>query len=201
MKKAVKLIAIAVLALGAALAGEQNANAQLSNLWKKITGSSSSTTTTETTVSAAQTSGSETGAALKALYTQYKADKKLDMSNISNIANVAKLASGVNGLKENIKDKTYDKDFTKGLIGGSKNLVNESNSTSILSSLKNMADLDFSSITSSANSKVSEAANKASEAVSKTATKASEAASKASAAATKAAEVTESVTSLLSLFK
>ena len=191
MKKLVKVVAIVAVAAGAVLAGEQNANAQLSNLWKKITGSSSSTTTTETTVSAAQTAGSETGAAIKALYTQYKADSKLDMSNLTNIANVAKLASGINGLKTNIKDKTYDKDYTKGLILGSTNLVNDSNSSSVLSSLKSMTNLDFSSITgSTASTKISEAA-----------TKVSETAEKASTAVSKAAEVTESVTSLLSLFK
>ena len=82
-----------VIAVSIALAVTQTADAQLlKNLLKQ--------TTSATTESAGTTNGKAAGSALKSLYTQYKADGKLDMSNLNNILNMSTLASNVKGLKE-----------------------------------------------------------------------------------------------------
>ena len=173
MKKITKILAVMAMTVCAVVVSEQNANAQLSSILKKVTGSSTTTT--------AQSAGSETGAAIKALYNQYKTDKTLDMTNLTTIANVTKLANSISGLKTNLKDKTYSKDFTKGLILGSSNLVTESNSSSVLSQLKKLTNVDLSSIASAAAS--------------------SSTAQKASSAVSEAKKVSDSVTNLLKIFK
>ncbi len=183
MKRFIRIAAVVIMAAAGLAVSEQTADAQLSKLLKK-------NTETASTVSAAQTAGSDTGAAIKALHAQYKADKKLDMTNLSNIANIAKLANGIDSLKKNAKSKSYDKDYAKGLVLGSKNLVNNSNSASVLSSLKSMADVDFSAITG----KAATAAATASQKTTSTLQKASE-------AATQTKEIADSVTSLMKLFK
>ena len=174
MKKIVKILAVMAMTVCAVALSEQDANAQLSNLFKKAASASTST-------SSAQTAGSETGAAIKALYSQYKTSKALDMSNLTTISNVTKLASSVSGLKTNLKDKTYSKDFVKGLIAGSSSLVTESNSSSVLSQLKKLSNVDLSSIASAAAS--------------------SSTAQKASSAVSGAKDVATSVTNLLNIFK
>ncbi len=89
--------------------------------------------------------GTSAGAALLGLYTQYKADVKFDLGNASNISNLITLANNVKGLK-NGTAKTDTSSFLTGLISGSKNLVNNNNSTSVLNSLSSIANLDLSSL-------------------------------------------------------
>lgn len=92
--------------------------------------------------------GLTAGAALLNLYTQYKADGKLDLANANNISNIMTLASNIKGLDQ-LKNKSS---FLTGLISGSKNLVNKSNSSSVLSSLTKLSGLDLSSLGSSSSS-------------------------------------------------
>ena len=83
-----RIITIALVSLVGFMAAETTASAQLlKNLLKKAT--------TETAAPAATTNGQAAGAALKALYSQYKADGKLDMANLTNIMNLATLANNV----------------------------------------------------------------------------------------------------------
>ena len=89
--------------------------------------------------------GSSAGLALLNLYTQFKADGKLDLSNSKNISNLVTLASNIKGLKGSTS-KTDLSPFVNGLISGSKNLVNKGNSTSVLNSLKSISNLDLSSL-------------------------------------------------------
>lgn len=149
-----KVIAIVVIALVAT----QAADAQvLKGLLKQAT--SSTTTTTE---SAGTTNGKAAGSALKSLYTQYKADGKLDMSNLNNIMNAATLASNVKGLKEQTDKTTFYKDFASGLILGSDKLVSETNVSSVMSGLTSLAtDVDLSSLTSAATTAATNAATSA----------------------------------------
>ena len=100
-----KRIITIVIAVAAFLAAEHTADAQfLKNLLKKAT--------TETTAASAATSnGQAAGAALKALYTQYKADGKIDLSNINNIMNLAALANNVKDLKGKTNKSAFYKDF------------------------------------------------------------------------------------------
>jgi len=86
--------------------------------------------------------GLAAGKALLSLYSQYKADGKLDLSNSANITNLATLAANIQGLAQN----TNVKNFLSGLISGSKNLVNNTNSSSVLSTLKSISGLDLSSL-------------------------------------------------------
>lgn len=134
---------IFALTIAAFLSSQTVAEAQiLKNLLKQAT---SSTTTTE---SAGTTNGKAAGSALKSLYTQYKADGKLDMSNLNNILNMTTLASNVKGLKGMTDKSTFYKDFAAGLIAGSGNLVTQNNSVAVMSGLTNLVNnVDLSALT------------------------------------------------------
>ena len=191
MKKIVKIFIIAAAAF---LAAEATADAQLlKNLLNKAT---SSTATETTTVAAdATANGQAAGAALKGLFKQFMADKKLDMSNLNNISNAAILTNNIKGLKGLDNKSTFYKDFVKGLISGSDNLVNETNSISVMNALTGIANnVDLSSITSKAEDTASTATSAISNAL-------SGAADKASTATESASNIASSLTSILNLFK
>ena len=177
-----RLSFIFALAIAAFLSSQTVAEAQnLKNLFKQAT---SSTTTTE---SAGTTNGKAAGSALKSLYTQYKADGKLDMSNLNNIMNAATLATNVKGLKGQTDKTTFYKDFASGLILGSENLVSQTNSTAVMSGLTNLVNnVDLSVLT-----------EKAADAQQQTAALQS----KGTEAAQSLSAVKDSVTSILELFK
>lgn len=97
---------------------------------------------TTDTVALSKENGEAAGAALAKLYSRFKADGKVDMTNPENITNTVTLAS-------NVKDFAKTKDvssFTSGLISGSKNLVNDSNVSDVLSVLESISELDLKSI-------------------------------------------------------
>lgn len=129
-----KRIITIVIAVAAFLAAEHTADAQfLKNLLKKAT--------TETTAASAATSnGQAAGVALKALYTQYKADGKIDLSNINNIMNLAALANNVKDLKGQTSKSAFYKDFAAGLVTGSNSLVTSSNSTAVMNGLSKLVN-------------------------------------------------------------
>lgn len=183
MTRYFKIIVVAAIAFCAA---EATADAQLlKNLLNK-----GKSETTET-VSAGTTNGQAAGAALKALYGQYKADGKVDMSNLNNIINLATLANNIKQLKGQTDKSAFYKDFAAGLITGSNNLVTSKNSTSVMSGLTNLVNnVDLSGLTS----KAASASSAASAAL-------SGAASKADTAIDNANEIASSVTNILNLFK
>ena len=203
------LFRTAFVVLVAMISMESVASAQfLKNLLKQAT----STNATTTTVSAAYAQGQTAGTALKALYAQYKLDgNKLNMDNATNLLNAASLAGSVKELKSS--DLTYKKDYAKGLIFGSDNLVTETNSTDVVSGLTSLANMDLSSLTE--NEALQAAASqalqdKASEAVSsllsntkvtETTAKANEVATQALSTIENASSIASSVTSILNLFK
>lgn len=183
MTRYFKIIVVAAIAFCTA---EATADAQLlKNLLNK-----GKSETTET-VSAGTTNGQAAGAALKALYGQYKADGKVDMSNLNNIINLATLANNIKQLKGQTDKSAFYKDFAAGLITGSNNLVTSKNSTSVMSGLTNLVNnVDLSGLTS----KAASASSAASAAL-------SGAASKADTAIDNANEIASSVTNILNLFK
>jgi hypothetical protein len=194
-----KRIFTILVAMAAFLAAENTADAQLlKNLLNKVKGNTTETTTTTTateTVAPATSEGQAAGVALKALYGQYKADGKLDMSNLTNLMNLAALATSVQNLKGQTDKTTFYKDFVKGLISGSNNLVNADNSTSIMSGLQNLVNnVDLSGLTASAEEKAESAAATLTERL----TGASE---KANTAVENATEIAGAVTNILNLFK
>lgn len=194
-----KRIFTILVAMAAFLAAENTADAQLlKNLLNKVKGNTTETTTTTTateTVATATSDGQAAGVALKALYGQYKADGKLDMSNLTNLMNLAALATSVQNLKGQTDKTTFYKDFVKGLITGSNNLVNENNSTSIMSGLQNLVNnVDLSGLTASAEEKAESAAATLTE-------KLAGASEKANTAVENATEIASAVTNILNLFK
>lgn len=191
MKQIVKIFIAAAVALFAA---EATADAQiLKNLLNKATGSN---TTEQTTTSVATTNGQTAGVALKALFTQYKADgKKLDMSNINNLLNLTALANSVKDLKGKTNKSSFYKDFAKGLISGSNNLINSSNSSSVMNGLTSLVNnVDLSGLTATAESAASTATSAISSAL-------SGASDKATTAVSNTSEIASSVSSILNLFK
>ena len=193
MKKIVKIFIIAAAAF---LAAEATADAQLfKNLLNKATSSTTTETTTVAEAADATANGLAAGAALKVLFKQFIADKKLDMSNLNNISNAAILTNNIKGLKGLDNKSTFYKDFVKGLISGSDNLVNETNSTSVMNVLTGLANnVDLSSLTSKAEDTASTATSALSNAL-------SGAADKASTATENASSISSSITSILNMFK
>ena len=189
-----KRILTILVAVAAFLATENTADAQL---LKKLLGGKSETTTTQTTTSTttATSNGQAAGVALKALYTQYKADGKLDMGNLTNLMNLTTLATNVQGLKGQSNKSAFYMDFAKGLVLGSNNLVTESNSSSVMSGLTNLVNnVDLSGLTASAEEKASSAASALTE-------KLTGASEKANTAVENATEIAGAVTNILNLFK
>lgn len=193
-----KRILTIVVAMTAFLAAENTADAQfLKNLLNKVKGTSTETTTTTTTTTPAETAtaatsnGQAAGVALKSLFTQYKADGKLDMGNLNNLMNLAALATNVQGLKGQTDKTTFYKDFASGLVLGSNNLVNSANSTSIMSGLQNLVNnVDLSGLTQKAETTKENLTEKL-----------TDASSKANTAVANATEIAGAVTNILNLFK
>jgi hypothetical protein len=124
------------------------------------------------------------------------------MNNMQNMLNLASLATNVQGLKT--ADSDYKKEFVKGLILGSTNLVTNNNSTSVLSSLTNFAKMDLSSLINaeSLTEKAESAAKNAITSILTTATDTKKIEDKnANIKIENAAEIASSVSSLLNLFK
>ncbi len=132
------------------------------------------------TGNAAISAGQGAGNALQALYAQYKADGKYDYKNMQNILNTVTLVANCEGLKDNYKDKTYLKEFGKGMIASSLGLVTQSNVNTVTNSLVEMV--------------------KSNETVQNATTKVQEGASSAASYANTAAQYASSISSLLSLF-
>lgn len=191
MKKIAKIFIVAAAAF---FATEATADAQiLKNLLNKVTGSTTETTTTTETVAETTptTNGKTAGVALKSLYTQYKADGKLDMSNLNNLLNLTSLANSIKGLKGQSNKGTFYKEFAEGLILGSDNLVSSTNSTSVMSGLTNLVNnVDLSGLTEKAETTQEKATNVLSTVTNKT-----------SSAIENASEIANSVTNILNLFK
>ena len=146
--------------------------------------SSQATTSSQQTVqtgNAAISAGQGAGNALQALYTQYKADGKYDYKNMQNVLNTVTLVANCEGLKENYKDKTYLKEFGKGMIASSLGLVTQNNVQTVTNSLVEMV--------------------KSNETVQSATTKVQEGASSAASYANTAAQYASSISSILSLFK
>ena len=133
MKNVITLILVAA----AFLAVENKAEAQT---LKDIVNKVKTNTTAVINQSEATKNGKAAGAAFKALYKKYKADKKLDMTNLQNIANMATLASKLQELKGQSVKSTYYKEFVDGFIDGSGDLVNDKNSSSVMSGLTKLVN-------------------------------------------------------------
>lgn len=193
-----KRILAIVLVATAFLATENTADAQfLKNLLNKVKGTTETTateasaTTAAETVSTATVDGKAAGVALRALFTQYKADGKFDMGNLNNLLNLTSLANNIQGLKGQTNKGAFYKDFASGLVMGSNNLVTEQNTTSVMDGLTNLVNnVDLSGLT-----------QKAEETQATVAEKVASATTKANTAVTNATEIASAVTNILNIFK
>ncbi|MBQ9603379.1 MAG: hypothetical protein IJR42_06210 [Paludibacteraceae bacterium] len=175
MKKII-LFATAIMMASCGFMQNSTSNVQSNNV--------QSTTTSQTTAqtgNAAVSAGQGAGNALQALYAQYKADGKYDYKNMQNILNTVTLVANCEGLKDNYKDKTYLKEFGKGMIASSLGLVTQNNVQTVTNSLVEMV--------------------KSNETVQNATTKVQEGASSAASYANTAAQYASSISSILSLFK
>lgn len=94
------------------------------------------------------TAGQQSGVALKALYTQYKADGKLDFSNLNNLLNIVNLSAQVQKVTKAEKGTVDYSEFGKGLVAGSVNLVNDINKDQVVNVLtQQLGNIDTSKIT------------------------------------------------------
>ena len=94
------------------------------------------------------TAGQQSGVALKALYTQYKADGKLDFSNLNNLLNIVNLSAQVQKVTKAEKGTIDYSEFGKGLVAGSVNLVNDLNKDQVVNVLtQQLAKVDTSKLT------------------------------------------------------
>jgi hypothetical protein len=94
------------------------------------------------------TAGQQSGVALKALYTQYKTDGKLDFSNLNNLLNIVNLSAQVQKITKAEKGTVDYSEFGKGLVAGSVNLVNDLNKDQVVNVLtQQLAKVDTSKIT------------------------------------------------------
>ena len=95
----------------------------------------------------ASVSGQASGAALKSLYSQYKTDGQIDVTNLNNIIMLAQLSNGIQGLK-GVDDKSaFYNEFAEGLILGSDRLVTKNTASTVTNTLQSLAtNTDLSTI-------------------------------------------------------
>ena len=101
-------------------------------------GSSSSVLSSNT---AATANGSACGQAIAGLYSNYKATKKVDMTNTSNITNTLALVTAYSQLKNNKSNKDYRKSFISGMVLGGAGVVTNANASSIVNKIETSAGL------------------------------------------------------------
>ena len=107
-----------------------------------------STTSTSRAVSnalgsntAATANGTACGQAIIGLYNNYKATKKLDMTNASNITNTLALVTAYTQLKNNKGNKDYRKSFVSGMVLGGSGIITNNNAYSLVNQIENAAGL------------------------------------------------------------
>lgn len=133
MKKVIIMAAVALMVAGCGFLKSSTSSNQPAQQTQ------ATTTTTTQTGNTAVTAGQGAGDALLKLYNQYKADgNKFNYKNTQNILNTVSLVANCEGLKENYKDKTYLKEFGKGMIASSLGLVTQSNVETVTNSLVDM---------------------------------------------------------------
>lgn len=130
MKKVIFAVAAAMLMTGCGM---------MKRTTVSVDQPANNTTATTAAPATAASAGQGAGTALLNLYNQYKADgNKYDYQNMQNILNTVSLIANCEGLKSNYKDKTYLKDFGKGMIASSLGLITQDNVESVTGGLVDM---------------------------------------------------------------
>lgn len=150
----------------------------------------------------ANVDGQASGAALKNLYTAYKADGKVDMSNIMNIINIVTLAKNIQGLKGVEDTSDFYRDFGIGLVAGSNNLVTNKTASPVTNTLGALASTtDLSALTSLATAAAGQAVNNATSAANNAAASANSALSSVSETTAGVANTLSSLSTIFGMFK
>lgn len=181
------------------------------SLLKGGSASTPATTPATTTVSAtaptsAVSAGQNAGAALLALYNQYKADGKYNYTNANNILNSVALVAACADLKNYAQDKEYRSSFGQGMLLAATGLVTKNNVNTITDQLVNMVTTSekVNTATTTVQEQVTTAATNAQEKVTEAVTSAQNTVSTAAASAQEklatAASAAASISSILSLF-
>ena len=136
-KKVFLLTAAVVLMTGCGFMQNTSSSNAAQTTTTQTAAPAATTTPTVQANTTARTSGESAGAALQALYTQYKAAGKYEL-NLQNAYNTMTLIANCEGLKQNYKDTNYLTDFGKGLITGSLGLVSQNNVQMVTNSLVSM---------------------------------------------------------------
>ena len=140
------------------------------------------------------TNGQATGAAIKSLYSQYKTDGRIDVTNINNVMNMVAVANGIQGLKGLDDKSSFYKDFAAGLIFGSNNLITNNTSSAITGLLGGLANQNLSGLTGMATTSINNAVSSAVSGVASTASGA------LSSISDKTAGVANTISTLSSIF-
>lgn len=90
---------------------------------------------------AATANGTACGQAIIGLYNNYKATKKLDMTNASNITNTLALVTAYSQLKSNKGNKDYRKSFVSGMVLGGAGIITNNNAYSLVNQIESAAGL------------------------------------------------------------
>ena len=137
MKKVILLVASAIVMVSCGMM--QSTTSSANGNGSQAAGTTTSQVASTAVSSNAVSAGQNAGTALLALYNQYKADgNKYDYKNMNNVINCLQLVAACEGFKENKSNKTYYKDFGKGMLVSAVGLVTESNVNTVTNQLAEM---------------------------------------------------------------
>lgn len=106
--------------------------------------------------SAAFQTGQSFGRAIKQMFSNYKNTGKINFGNPATLLSIANLAGNYSSIKSQLSDKSFYAEFIAGIIAGSREAVNKSSASSVLS-LFNKLDLSKFIATKSGEVELSEA--------------------------------------------
>lgn len=89
------------------------------------------------------TNGSSAGSVISKLFNEFIGSGSIDFNKAQNILNLVTLANSITSLKGDVSNQTTQ-DFTKGLIQGSQNLVNNTNSSGVMDLLSSLSNMNMS---------------------------------------------------------
>lgn len=87
------------------------------------------------TSSPAYTSGQTMGSSLFNLYTMYKQNGKIDITNVNTMLQLAQLATATTNIKENLKNTDFYLSFVQGAILGSQQKITQNNASGVINAL------------------------------------------------------------------
>ncbi len=90
---------------------------------------------------AANATGASCGKLMSDMYSDYKADGKVNLLETGTISNLVELGTYYKLVKANENDAAYKKAFAAGLVTGSNNIITAENSMNVVESLLNMNKL------------------------------------------------------------